>query len=259
MSTMKGVRFACNILPAGKAGIMKPDADGYYTQILGGLDCYNSRGEYYLFKEVLPLFEDSSSFMRRVRNGYLKGELGHPKFLPGMTDQQFIKRVVQIDENNVSHTIRDVWLEPNKFKNSDGKPMVAIMGKVAPSGEKGHLLRDAFERAGENVCFSLRSFTTDEDIGLVCFRAIIEIITFDWVTEPGIEIATSFHTPGLESHNMSVLTDHTFARATLERAASDPVFRRAGMEAESGTLNRLLDLYSAKERPPTAPPIYSRW
>jgi hypothetical protein len=256
---MNGVRFTCSILPAGKAGILKPDADGYYTQVLGGLDCYNSRGEYYVYREVLPLFQESSNFMRRVRNGYLKGEVGHPKLLPGMTEQQFIRRVVNIDENNVSHIIRDVWLEKDMFKNSDGRPMVAIMGKIAPTGEKGHLLREAFERAGENVCFSIRSFTSDDDIGLICYRAIIEIVTFDWVTEPGIEVATKFHSPGLESYSVKTLTDRAVARATLERAANDPIYRQTGMEADGSTLNRLLGLYNAKERHTTKPPVFSQW
>lgn len=256
---MIGIRYTCNLLQNGKSGIRKPDSDGYYVQCLGGLDCYNSRGEYYLYNEARPLFEESSHFMRRVKDGILKGECGHPKYLPGMTDTDYLRRIRTIEETNVSHVIREVWLEKGLFKNADGRPMVAIMGKVKPTGEKGKYLKEAFENPGENVCFSVRSFTEDRMVGFINTRAMVEILTFDWVAEPGINIATNFHTPGIESRYIETVYDKVFAKATVEAAIRKTSSLNIGNEDDSASLKRLLSYCGNYKQASVSKPIFSRW
>ena len=60
------VTFTETIFTAkGKEGILPgPDSDGYHTVVLGGLNCYNSAGEYYTADRVIDMFRDSSVFMR---------------------------------------------------------------------------------------------------------------------------------------------------------------------------------------------------
>lgn len=190
--------FSATTIPQGKRGVMKPDARGYYRQVVGGLNAVNSRGEYYTATDVLPLFEANGTFMRRVRDGVVKGEVGHPYLKPGMTERDFYRRIMTIQEDNVCCFFTNFELNDTDYKNQDGSPMIAIIADVAPSGPHGDALRQSFEREGENVCFSIRSFTSDRFEGGRNVRTIKQVVTFDWVTEPGIHIAKKFQTPGLE-------------------------------------------------------------
>ena len=80
------ISFSVTQKPAGKQGILKADGQGYYEQIIGGLNMDNSADmRYTAEKKVLDLFEGSSVFKRKIQRGVLRGENGHPKFSPGMT------------------------------------------------------------------------------------------------------------------------------------------------------------------------------
>ncbi|MGI9212448.1 MAG: S80 family phage morphogenetic serine protease, partial [Methylococcaceae bacterium] len=73
------IKFTATKLSShGKMGAIPVDVDGYRTMIVGALNAFNSSGEYYVLDAAKKLFEESSTFMRRVRNGCLKGEVGHP-------------------------------------------------------------------------------------------------------------------------------------------------------------------------------------
>ena len=40
--------FSCtSLMGTNKAGVLKPDENGYYTVVLGALDVYNSAGDFY--------------------------------------------------------------------------------------------------------------------------------------------------------------------------------------------------------------------
>jgi hypothetical protein len=192
--------YSCTaLMGTNKVGVLKPDADGYYEVILGALDFYNSAGAYYPFASAKNLFEESSSFMRRVKTGCLKGEYGHPKFLPGMSKRDFIGRVLNIHEECVSHHIRDVKIETERVKDKNGGRVVAIIGYVKPAGPHGQALKDALENKHENVCFSIRSLTNDVyDARGTLIKHIQQIITWDYVNEPGISVANKYQAPGLE-------------------------------------------------------------
>ena len=77
---MSNIRFSCTSLAGTqKQGIIPKDANGYYDMVIGGLDILNSAGEYYDHAGAKELFQESSSFMRRVKRGALRGEVGHPR------------------------------------------------------------------------------------------------------------------------------------------------------------------------------------
>lgn len=221
--------FSATTIPQGKRGVMKPDARGYYRQVVGGLNAINSRGEFYTAKDVLPLFEANGTFMRRVRDGVVKGEVGHPYLTPGMTERDFYRRILTIKEDNVCSFFTNFELNDTDYKNPDGSPMIAIIADVAPSGPHGDALRQSFEREGENVCFSIRSFTADRFEGGRNVRTIKQVVTFDWVTEPGIHIAKKFQTPGLEG---MYIPDHVAINPEIMLSiAESPV--GLGMESSS--------------------------
>ena len=131
------ILFECTSLKGtGKTGVITPDADGRYEIIVGGLNVLNSAGEYYEGgREVLKLFEESGSLMRRVKRGALKGETGHPKWEPGMSERAFLNRIFQIEESRVCCLHTEFRLDFDTVKDpTTGRPIIAIISKVLPSG-----------------------------------------------------------------------------------------------------------------------------
>lgn len=212
---------ATTLAGTGKKGIIAPDANGYRTLVIGAMNCLNSAGEYYKLKGAETLFEDSSEFMRRVKDGNLKGEVGHPNREPNMQFRDFVKRIFTIEETNICAHIAEVWLDINFGKNNpqfNNPDLVAIMARVKGSGPHSAALEASLANPEENVCFSIRAITKDTLIRGVNYRVLERIITFDWVTEPGIEIAKKYHSPALESFDLdsAVLTKTIIEKAIEE-------------------------------------------
>jgi hypothetical protein len=138
--------------------------------------------------------------MRRLKAGNLKGEVGHPKYLPGMTRDQYYNRNMKIYETNTCFHIRDIILEPTDIDSGyDGDKVVMIKGWIKPSGPKGDALKKDLDNPDVNVNFSIRSFTKNEVISGVTVKRIAQVVVWDWVTEPGIPYATKWKSLGIES------------------------------------------------------------
>ena len=263
---MSTIKFSSTrILPTGKKGIIKPDANGYYTTILGGLNCYNSAGAYYpASDEVRKLFEDSSILMRRIKKGVLKAELGHPKQTPGMSDMDYYQRIMDIDEKCVCAHISEIWLDEEFGKNHpeyNNPNLIAIVGRVAPSGPYGHVLKRSMENPEENSCFSIRSITEDRwEHGRVN-KTIKTIVCWDMVLEPGLALATKYDSPALESFNNNAV-DNT----DLDKIISVPDLKRV-IEKNAKKLKPGLEsddlIYSIKSiieiKPEEKLPAYVNW
>lgn len=195
------VRFSCTQLqPSSKKGILRPDANGYYILPVGGLNVFNSAGHFYTANGAKSLFENSSQLMRRVNRGALRGEVGHPKQLPGQSEDEYLVRILSIEEKNVCAHFSELWLDFDNYKDKNGKPMVAIMALVAPSGPMGDFLQKQIDNPKENVCFSIRSLTEDRMRGGIYERTLRTVVTFDYVNEPGIHIAEKYKSTALESN-----------------------------------------------------------
>lgn len=200
---------ATKLTGTGKRGILKPDEDGYYEMVVGGLNVFNSAGEYYTLKGAEQLFSASSIFMRRVKSGCLKAEVGHPKKLPSMAYRDYVQRIFAIEETNICAHFKEIWLDPTfgvKNPQANNPNLVAIMAKVKPTGPKASGLQAAFDNPHENVCFSIRAVTKDYFERGQCCRVLENIVTFDWVNEPGISIANKWDSPAMESINSQILT-----------------------------------------------------
>lgn len=184
-----------------KTGLIKPDEHGYYEVCLGALQAFNRAGDFYPYTDrVKEIFHSSSGFMRRVTEGALRGEKEHPQFMPGMTHQQFLQRVAWVDPSNISHHIRSVRLDFNGTRDKDGRKVIGVYGFIKPRGAHAADLQAALDNPHENVAFSIRSLTKNTPLpnGNIN-RSIIEIATWDWVTEAGIAIADKYYSPSLES------------------------------------------------------------
>lgn len=215
---MSNVRFtSTKLINAGKKGILTPDKDGYYELVIGGLNTFNSAGEYYTADGAKQLFEQSSTFMRRVNNGCLKGEVGHPKKLPGMSNDEYINRILSMDEKNICCHFKEVWLDFDFGKKNpqlNNPALVAIMALVKPSGPKGDSLKASLDNHAENVCFSIRALTKDYYQRGQTIRTLTSIVCWDNVSEGGIAIAHKWQSPSLEE-----LSSYIIQKKALETIA----------------------------------------
>lgn len=186
------------LLGINKSGILKPDENGYYTVVLGALGFKNSIGAVYPEQSARQFFKESSGLMRRIRGGYCRGEYGHPKPY-GLTEQEWITRILTIEETRTCFHIVEVWLDNKTVKDATGRFVLAIMGKIKPSGPYGNVLAESLQNPLENVAFSIRSLTEDRFAGGRIEKHIREIATWDYVTEPGLAVANKYQSPSLES------------------------------------------------------------
>ena len=204
---MQRAMYSCTALVGtNKSGRLKPDSNGYREVVLGALNFENSSGEFYAFNRAKDVIEGSNDLQRRIRNGQLRGEYGHPKRQDSPSDRAWISRVATINEDRISHHLKAVWFDTNNVKDDKGKSVIAIMGAVRPCGPQGEALRESFENCEENVAFSIRSFTRDTVENGRITKYLARVFTWDYVNEPGLSVATKYHAPALESMSSAIIT-----------------------------------------------------
>ena len=248
------VKFSAEKLAAkGLKGILPCDENGYYDIVIGGLNTFNSQNEYYTLEGAKALFEESSIFMRRVRSGNLRGELGHPKRAVCQTTNDYFGRILQIDEGNVCCHISDVWLDFNYGKNNpqfNNPNLVAIIAKVKPAGPKGHVLEQSLKNPKENTCFSIRALTKDFMQNGRVNRVLQQIVTWDCVNEPGLALANKYDSPALENLSDMIVSE-TMVNKAIERTQGVPA-----MEDTKVILREAKKMFNVKEH---QTPISHKW
>lgn len=204
MSSAQRVSIGCTmLLGTDKKGILKPDADGYYTVVLGAYGAFNSANMFYDLASAAVFFQPGSPLIRMIEKGVLRGEYKHPEpgpRRPGQTEQQanmeYVSRIRRIDENRIGFHIRKVYLRGG-VTDDKGRPITEVIGEVRPSGPFGQVVKDALDNPHENVYFSVRSLTVDDmQRGIKYTR---DIVTWDFVNEGGIYNANKYGSPALES------------------------------------------------------------
>lgn len=213
---MSNTHLVCTaLLGTNKVGELKKDADGYYTVVLGALECHNYSGAYYPGGPAVEdvILNESGMLQRRIKSGNGRGEYGHPYRLPGQSVQEFLARGVKIMEDRVAFHVSEVWLDRDSVKTEDGKRVVAVMGKIKPCGPFGYVLEQQLQNPKENVCFSVRALTKDTVVNGVVVKVIRQIIIWDYVNEPGIQVASKWNSPALESIDE---TDVLITRAVVD-------------------------------------------
>ena len=73
------IRFECTRL-GNRLGRLKSDGQGGYVMPVGGLNVFNSAGQYYTFEAAKKLFEESSQFMRRVERAVVRASNTNSKY-----------------------------------------------------------------------------------------------------------------------------------------------------------------------------------
>lgn len=219
------LKYACTALHGtNKGGILKPDDNGYYRLCLGAFNIYNSANIWYNHEASKHVFESSSSFMRRMSTGNLYSEEDHPQWVEGTPLQSYIARIKKIEPKNICAHIRDVEIVEGPT-GPDGTPMMLIYGSVKPDRERGQYLKAALDNPDQNVCFSLRALCDDQYVNGRLERTITDLITFDWVVEPGLHVAHKYNAPGLECY---------IASSSVEVAVPLHIIHKLVNEATSG-------------------------
>lgn len=203
---MKTVHYGCTaLIGTNKVGKLASDENGWYPMVLGALEYENSVGDIYTLSSAQEFFKEGSSLLRRVQNGQLRAEYGHPKKLPGMTDRQYLERILTIEETKVCAHIKGIFIDFNNVKDpKTGRTIIAIRGLVKPSGPYGSYLREMLEDPDMNVAFSVRSLTMNRMVGFRQHKDFTQIVTWDYVTEPGLAPANKYSVPQLESYGPKV-------------------------------------------------------
>lgn len=255
---LNNITFTCTRLNGtNKVGELKKNERGYYPMIIGALNMFNSAGMYYRYDAAKQFFEESSSLMRRVKRGALRGEYGHPRREAGMSMQAYYARLLSIHEDKVCCHFASISLDFENYKDDQGRPIVAILGEVAPNGPLGHVLEKQLQNPAENVCFSIRSFTDDRMERGVINRYIKTVVGWDYCNEPGIAVATKYDSPALES-----LDDVSISRGQVE-AASRQIAATVGVGNESAQMNAFELMRSLGWTMPTekrcSKAIWSEW
>lgn len=188
------------ILGTTKVGSIRPDANGYREIVLGALNCTNSGGAWYPLEPVKQMMVRSSTLMRRVSERALRSEYGHPR-RNNMSPMEFLARVMDIHEQSTCNHILKIELDEQRIIDKDtNQKVAAIIGWVLPSGPYGAALEKQFDNPEENVCYSIRSITNDSTNAQgQLVKTIKEIVTWDYVNEPGIRFAKKHYSPALES------------------------------------------------------------
>nr|DAT15808.1 MAG TPA: Prohead core protein protease [Caudoviricetes sp.] len=206
---MTTIHYGCTALVGtNKSGLLKPDADGRYDMVLGALEYPNSVGDIYTLKSAQQFFKEGSALKRKIDNGQLRAEYGHPKREPGMTDQEYLERILTIEETKVCAHISDVYIDTKNVKcPKTGRTIIAFRGKVKPQGPYGPYLKEELDDPKTNVAFSIRSLTLNKQVGFRQEKDFTQIVNWDKVTEPGLAPATKYSVPTLESRDVGETLD----------------------------------------------------
>lgn len=199
MSTIKLESKRNDVKNLGKPTVIK-DKNGYYKVPLGKLNSYNDNGIFYRVIDMVELTKGpKSNIANDIREGIVKGEQGHPDFT-GMNQQQLISRMFHIDMDNRSHDIKGIdFIPTGKYeKGWEQYEIHEVWGWVKPSGPKGKYLQEDLDNPDANVPFSIRSAVTEDRVGAMVVRTVLDIATWDWVHKNGVKMATQWHGAGLE-------------------------------------------------------------
>lgn len=209
-AVQRTVTLGNNLLAeSGKRGVLNPMNDGspYYHLRAGGFNIKNRTGITYTLNEYIKeCAREGSDFDRRVTNGQMFGELGHPKqyYLENVNGQivrtkitevfEWIMRLKTIEENNVAMHIRKVHF---LFTGGDRAPVYNDI-EVCGHGPWKQVFEDAMSNPDINGAVSIRTVTKPQSFGAT-EREVDYWSSYDLVLEQGMLEACKHLQAGLES------------------------------------------------------------
>lgn len=216
------------VLPQGKKGILKPMADGSgYTRMgAGGFNIPNRVGITYGFNQYLKeCIPEDSELNRRVENGHVYCELGHPPqyYLERINGQvvrtqitelwEWINRLKTIVPENVCAHIRKIhWI----MTGGDNDPIYNEV-ELCPFGTANMRawVEDGLSRPDINFAISIRTVTAPQKMG-DRVRYVEHFTGYDVVPEQGMANAAKHAAAGLEDFSNQFLAPPGEITTTLE-------------------------------------------
>lgn len=205
------------LVGTNRSGDIKPDEKGWYDVYLGALNFPNSVGAEYDVEPVRQLLMNDSIIARRIAKGRLFGELGHPRQLPGMTDKEYIARLLDLNEQCEVFTIKTITIDTSA-KDKHGRPIIALRGLIKPSGPYRDVLQQKLDDPDINVNFSIRTLAQNYYQNGKLRKRVGNFITVDLVGEPGIDVADKYNAPSTESYLVEVDGDTILSVAQNARS-----------------------------------------
>jgi hypothetical protein len=102
-------------------------------------------------------------------------------------------------KNNVTHHIAQIELEQTDIVDRvSGLKKIIIWGWIIPHGDKKQILIDSLENPNMSTSFSMRSMVREVTRGMRKVRQVAILITWDFVSQPGIKGSSDWGTMGYE-------------------------------------------------------------
>lgn len=193
------IKFCCGALPSinnKKINALKPDAEGFYEVTVAAIGTPTRAGVIYEPNSLIAAMNNPTSpFNIMLKDGNLTGEYGHP-VINGKED---IPRLMRIDEQNVSHYFKKIWVDENSMM-VDGMETYPVKALIKPTGPKGKILEQQLQDPTLNNAFSIRSLVQPMNVqGEYEYRKVLAVVTFDAVMAPGYTVASKRYTAGQEA------------------------------------------------------------
>ena len=246
---------------SGKRGILKPMDPGgeYYLLNAGGFNIPNRMGIVYPFNAYLQeCMRDGSDLSRRVKEGQVQCELGHPQqfyyeMIGGRVVQtpitevfQWVHRLRTVMDQHVCGFVRRIhWVMSGGLKDP-----VYNQIEVRPFGVHKDIMADSLADPDMNTAFSIRTVTKPQKMGAMS-REVDYFSTYDMVIEQGMLHACKHRTAGLEDFMSSqlVIADPAEMSATFDEflflmqsnLRSDPVMARFAGNESFNRVNEMVE------------------
>ena len=215
---MKNISFEISgIMLDGKAKAMHANDQGYFEDVpLLVLGKPSRNGKVYTVESMTRALTDPSSyFVKHLRSSALYGQYGHPV----VKSEADLADIANIDMTKVSHQIGKVYTK--EAPTEQGHQVV--YGWIKPFGPYGQYLKQSFEDATQNTCFSLRSLV--EKVGNDSNGNIIQtvtcLVTIDAVPLGGYAQAAKVYDPSIEAISIPIKEKETMDRMVSQELLDD--------------------------------------
>lgn len=215
---MKNISFEISgIMLDGKAKAMEANEKGFFEDVpLLVLGKPSRNGKIYTVESMMKALTDPSSyFVKHLRASALYGCYGHPV----VKSEADLADIANIDMKTVSHQIGKVYTKEGPTEQGHQ----VVYGWIKPCGVYGSYLKQSFEDATQNTCFSLRSLV--EKVGTDANGNIIQnvtvLVTIDAVPLGGYAQAAKVYDPSIESINIPISKKETVDQMISQELLND--------------------------------------
>lgn len=182
--------------------------DAGYRVLLGAFNTYNIKGEFYRLDDPDRLLNDKTLLADRYKNGLLKSEWDHPD-VSGLPPEAARERYLYIDPNRTCNQITKVEFFTTNIKEEGWDlPIILVIGWVVPIPVFGDKLEQLLKDPNINVAYSVRVINLKPKlINGIKVKDVLDVITWDYVSEPGVYTSTQWMAGGLKPRSNEVSSE----------------------------------------------------